>query len=296
MRERGAGLPHRLSRRRLLALVAGLGAGLGAGAWRATDVGGSAGGDPGSPGAPGVGYTTAGTAALEGAPWRLARYAGLDGAVRTVLAGTEITATFRAGRLRGSSGCNAYTGAYQLSGQSLTLGPVAGTRRLCAEPPGVMEQEAAYLAALPTARTYRVEGDRLLLETASGARVASFVPAPAPGTGAPPPAPGPGGAADPMRKVTFDLDQIDPTGLSGPPGGQVAVGYEFCIPATPGHLAEVQGIDPGVRAQPGSPGRIGCGPGQVLCLGSTHQPGWRSVLERLAALDYVARIDRFWGE
>jgi hypothetical protein len=34
----------------------------------------------------------------------------------------------------------------------------------------------------------------------------------------------------------------------------------------------------------------------VLCLGSTHQPGWRSVLERLAALDYVARIDRFWGE
>jgi hypothetical protein len=106
----------------------------------------------------------------------------------------------------------------------------------------------------------------------------------------------PGDSGDPMRKVTFDLDQIDPTGLSGPPGGQVAVGYEFCIPATPGHLAEVQGIDPGVRAQPGSPGRIGCGPGQVLFLGSTHQPGWRSVLERLAALDYVARIDRFWGE
>jgi hypothetical protein len=107
---------------------------------------------------------------------------------------------------------------------------------------------------------------------------------------------GPGGSAGPLRKVTFDLDQIDPAGLSGAPGGQVAVGYEFCIPATPGHLAEVQGIDPSVRAQPGSPGRIGCGPGQVLLLGSTHQPGWRSVLERLAALDYVARIDRFWGE
>jgi hypothetical protein len=106
----------------------------------------------------------------------------------------------------------------------------------------------------------------------------------------------PGSSGVPLNKVTFDLDQIDAAGLSGPPGGQVAVDYEFCIPATPGHLAEVQGIDPSVRAQPGSPGRIGCGPGQVLCLGSTHQPGWRSVLARLAALDYVARIDRFWGE
>ena len=99
-----------------------------------------------------------------------------------------------------------------------------------------------------------------------------------------------------MRKVTFDLDQIDPAGLSGAPGGQVAVGYEFCIPATPGHLAEVQGIDPSVRAQPGSPGRIGCRPGQVLCLGSTHQPGLAVGAGAPRRPDYVARIDRFWGE
>ena len=42
--------------------------------------------------------------------------------------------------------------------------------------PGRMEQEAAYLAALQTARVYRIEGSRLILETADGARVASFVP------------------------------------------------------------------------------------------------------------------------
>jgi META domain len=185
---------------------------------------------------------------------------------------------------------------YSPRGEAIEIEPPASTMMACPEPEGVMEQEAAYLAALSTARHYRIEGDRLLLQTASGARVASFVLAPDPGAGAVPPAAGTGETGDPSRKVTFDLDQIDPTGLSGPPGGQVAVGYEFCIPATPGHLAEVQGIDPGVRAQPGSPGRIGCGPGQVLFLGSTHQPGWRSVLERLAALDYVARIDRFWGE
>ena len=44
--------------------------------------------------------------------------------------------------------------------------------------------------------------------------------------------------------------------------------------------------------QPIRPGDPGCGPGQWLVVGSTHQPGWRVVLERLAALPYVARIDR----
>jgi hypothetical protein len=74
------------------------------------------------------------------------------------------------------------------------------------------------------------------------------------------------------------------------------VAYEFCIPATPAHLAEVQGIDPTVQAYPGVPGRIGCGPGQALCIGSTYQPDWRAALLGLASLDYVTRIDRHFAE
>jgi hypothetical protein len=84
--------------------------------------------------------------------------------------------------------------------------------------------------------------------------------------------------------------------LTGPPDGKVAVAYEFCIPGTPAHLAEVRNIDPTIAIQSYAPGRIGCGPGQVLCIGSTHQPGWRSVLQALTALDYVARIDRHFAE
>jgi hypothetical protein len=37
-----------------------------------------------------------------------------------------------------------------------------------------MEQEAAYLAALPTTARYRIEGDRLTLERDDGARVAGY--------------------------------------------------------------------------------------------------------------------------
>lgn len=98
-------------------------------------------------------------------------------------------------------------------------------------------------------------------------------------------------------RITFDLTLVDDTGLTGPPDGRVAVAYEFCIPATAAHLAEVQRIDPTVQAQTGARGRIGCNPGsEVLCIGSSHQPEWRSVLQQLAALDYVARIDRHFAE
>jgi hypothetical protein len=54
----------------------------------------------------------------------------------------------------------------------------------------------------------------------------------------------------------------------------------------------VAAIDPSARFMAGSPGRVGCGGDRVLVLGSTHQPGLRSVLGALAALPFVLRIER----
>jgi heat shock protein HslJ len=115
---------------------------------------------------------------LEGTTWQAQAYNNGRGGVVSLVAGTEITARFADGRVTGSAGCNRYTAPYTLAGATLQLGaPAATTRRLCRTPPGRMEQERAYLAALLTAQTYRIEGNRLLLLTADGARVASFVPA-----------------------------------------------------------------------------------------------------------------------
>jgi heat shock protein HslJ len=230
---------------------------------------------------------------LEGTAWTAQAYNNGRGGVVSLLAGTEITARFEGDRVVGSAGCNTYTAAYALNGNAIEIGPAATTRMACPVPPGRMEQEAAYLAALQTAREYRIEGNRLILETADGARVASFVPANGAGTPDASPLAADGGHA----KIGFDLAAIDASGLTGPPAGQVAVAYEFCIPATAAHLAEVERLDPTVQVMPGSPGRIGCRPGaEVLCIGSTHQPDWRTVLQALAGLDYVARIDRHVAE
>lgn len=100
----------------------------------------------------------------------------------------------------------------------------------------------------------------------------------------------------PSAKVRFPLDSIRADGLSGPPDGLVSIDYEFCVPATPEKLAEVRRIDPSVRISLVARGRIGRKDGQALCLGNTHQPGWRDVLERLAALEYVAEIRRCFAE
>ena len=91
---------------------------------------------------------------------------------------------------------------------------------------------------------------------------------------------GPGeGSPGPPPKLTFDPAALDDEGLTGPPDGRVAVAYEFCIPATAAHEAEVRALDPTAEVQRGAPGRIGCGPGRWLVVGSTYQPGWRAVLE-----------------
>src|SRR5262249_51254087 len=128
------------------------------------------------------------------------------GAVVSLVAGTEITARFAPAGLAGTAGCNPYLAGYTADGAALTITPPVSTRRACAEPPGVMEQEAAYLAALPTTARYRTGGDRLTLEQDDGARVATYTaraargPAGLPRTGTEPgsgTAPGP--AAHPAQ-------------------------------------------------------------------------------------------------
>lgn len=99
-------------------------------------------------------------------------------AVTNVLQGTSITANFTEdGKLNGSAGCNNYMTSYTTDGDSITIGPAATTRKMCNEPAGIMEQEAAFVQMLEQAATYRISGSELELRTADGALIASFTAA-----------------------------------------------------------------------------------------------------------------------
>jgi len=101
---------------------------------------------------------------------------------------------------------------------------------------------------------------------------------------------------DPWKKVTFDISGLTKDGLRGPPDGRRAVSYEFCIPNTDVAKAKVKAIDPTVKFMAGSRGRIGCTRDQCLCIGSTHQKDFKSVLRALAELPFIERIDECFFE
>lgn len=111
---------------------------------------------------------------LAGTSWRANAINNGRGAVQGLVSGSAVTLAFDdQGRISGSAGCNRYMGRYTVSGATLTLSPTASTRMACPDE-RLAEQEVAYLKALGTVSTLRMEADRLELRTASGALAASF--------------------------------------------------------------------------------------------------------------------------
>ncbi len=105
---------------------------------------------------------------LAGTSWDVVNYNNGNEAVVSVLEDTELTAVFEAEQVSGSAGCNNYFGSYSADEGAIEIGPLAATRRACAGE-GVAEQEAEFLAALESAATYSINGDRLEMRTAEDA-------------------------------------------------------------------------------------------------------------------------------
>jgi len=85
----------------------------------------------------------------------------------------EIFVRFEAeGSLKGNGGCNAFFGSYKVSGESLEIGPMGGTRMAC--PEAVMDLEGAFMAALEAGKRYRRDGARLDLFDSGSAAVVSL--------------------------------------------------------------------------------------------------------------------------
>ena len=96
-------------------------------------------------------------------------------AVVSPIVGTELTAMFADdGSLTGSAGCNSYTTSYTADAGDIEIEPAASTKKLCPEPAGIMEQEAAYLAALGAAATYGFNGPTMGVSDSEGKKLVTF--------------------------------------------------------------------------------------------------------------------------
>ncbi len=112
---------------------------------------------------------------LIGTSWSVTGFNNGRQAVVSPIPGSSLTLAFLAdGRVGGSAGCNRFSARAHQDGGRLTIDPAATTRRLCASPAGVMEQERQFLAALTSVASARLEGTRLELRRSDGALALSL--------------------------------------------------------------------------------------------------------------------------
>lgn len=103
---------------------------------------------------------------LQGGEWAALTIAGAP-----LVVGSSVTLTFDAeGHVYGQASCNRYTGGYKLTGEGLTLGPLASTMMACADE--LMDQEGRFLGLLAQARSFAIGGDGALsLRAADGGAI-----------------------------------------------------------------------------------------------------------------------------
>lgn len=117
------------------------------------------------------------TPAVERSPG-LSRYSASSGSTRVeslaaaaVLEGSSVTLAFGEDRrVSGQASCNGFTGEYSLTGEGLSVGQVATTRKAC--PPPLMQQEEAFLGLLGGVQRFEITPDgRLVLLAADGRKI-----------------------------------------------------------------------------------------------------------------------------
>jgi heat shock protein HslJ len=100
---------------------------------------------------------SADVALLKGQPLLLV--SGVD--VPEDAADVQPSATFEDENVSGWTGCNSYTGGFEMNGSSLVISQIASTRMACPSPADGIEQE--YLAALARVAGWSIEDDEVVL-------------------------------------------------------------------------------------------------------------------------------------
>lgn len=111
---------------------------------------------------------------LSGTNWEVTGFNNGRNAVVSPIVGSTLTTRFTASQVEGNSGCNSFSGSYWVSGNNISIGALGGGMMACAEPAGVMEQETEFRAALQSAVTFQIDGNRLTLRRGDGSTAVVF--------------------------------------------------------------------------------------------------------------------------
>jgi heat shock protein HslJ len=111
---------------------------------------------------------------LVGTKWDCTMYNNGRGGLQSLIASSAITAVFAEDdSLSGNAGVNSYNGKYSADNGTIKIDPAIASTMMAGDPE-IMAQEAAYLAALPKATTYEIDGSAMTLRDSTGAALASY--------------------------------------------------------------------------------------------------------------------------
>jgi heat shock protein HslJ len=113
-----------------------------------------------------------GTSSLEGTLWVMEEYRDSEGNLVPSLPEITVTVEFLDGKVSGSSGCNSYSGSYEVNGDRIEFGLFASTMMACPEPQ--MELESGVLSALGSSIRFEVNDSSLTLMNDSGEVLVRF--------------------------------------------------------------------------------------------------------------------------
>jgi heat shock protein HslJ len=108
---------------------------------------------------------------LENTYWKLTRLGDAPVSVASQQRESHVILNSETRRVGGSGGCNRLVGSYELHGDQLAFGQMAGTRMACLEG---SDTEQAFLEALRHARKWKILRQHLELFDAAGNLVARF--------------------------------------------------------------------------------------------------------------------------
>lgn len=104
--------------------------------------------------------------------WRLVSYGSTSNPTPAAPA-VETSLTFgKDGIVRGSVGCNSFSGDYTVGNGTISFGALASTEMACEEP--LMQQESAVFQLFTNLAVYKIEGNLLVITSSSGENAVVF--------------------------------------------------------------------------------------------------------------------------
>ena len=109
---------------------------------------------------------------IESRDWHVTAYLDAGGAIKDAYLTVPLDARFEGGKIAGAAGCDTYSASYTLSGEKLTVTDVTAGTAQCDS--YANEGRSLFMASLPLAATFKVDGTQLTIYDQGGKEVLRF--------------------------------------------------------------------------------------------------------------------------